>query len=54
MVLEKTVKNSGSKKDGDMLYKSHQTIGHADDLVVIAGNKKEIRTIIQRLIEEAW
>ena len=36
MVLEKTVRSTEINRDGDMLYKSHQIVGYADDLAVIA------------------
>ena len=36
------------------MYKSHQIIGYADDLAVIARSEEGLKDIIQKLINEAW
>ena len=54
MVLERTISISKLKRDEDLLHKSHQIIGYANDLVVVARNEEEVKDITQRLIEEAW
>ena len=54
VVLEETIRSSTLNRDGDILHKSHQIIGYADDLAVIARNEEGLKDITQRLIEETW
>ena len=54
VVLEKTIRSSKLDRDGDIMHKSHQVIGYAVDLAVIARSEEGLKNIIQRLIDEAW
>ena len=45
MVLEKTIRSSKLNRDGDIMHKSHQIIGYADDLAVIARSEEGLKDI---------
>ena len=54
IVMEKTIRSTKLNREGDILHKSHQIIGYADDLAVIARNEQGLKHITQKLREETW
>ena len=47
MVLERTIRSSKLNRDGDILHTSHQIIGYADDLAIIARIEKGLKDNIE-------
>lgn len=53
MVLEIIIRESGINRKGTLLNKSHQCLAYADDLVLLARNKRELKEVTRQLIETA-
>lgn len=53
LVLEKVIQDSKINRSGLMYQKKHQCLAFADDLVILARSKTELKEVIQRLEEQA-
>ncbi|KAJ8917692.1 hypothetical protein NQ315_005139 [Exocentrus adspersus] len=53
LVLEKVIRDAKINRSGLLYYKRHQFLAFADDLVILARNKKEFKEIIKRLEEQS-
>uniref|UniRef100_V5GV43 Retrovirus-related Pol polyprotein n=1 Tax=Anoplophora glabripennis TaxID=217634 RepID=V5GV43_ANOGL len=53
LVLEKVIRDAGINRSGLIYYKRHQCLAFADDLVVLARNKAELKEVIRRIDEQS-
>ncbi|KAJ8921292.1 hypothetical protein NQ315_013766 [Exocentrus adspersus] len=53
LVLEKVIRDAEINRSGLLYYKRHQCLAFADDLVILARNKKELKEVIKRLEEQS-
>jgi Reverse transcriptase (RNA-dependent DNA polymerase) len=53
MVLESIIRKSGINRKGTLLYKSHQCLAYADDVVLISRTKEDLKRIAEHFITAA-
>ncbi|KAJ8913476.1 hypothetical protein NQ315_013856, partial [Exocentrus adspersus] len=53
LVVDKVIRDAEINRSGLLYYKRHQCLAFADDLVILARNKKELKEVIKRLEEQS-